>query len=62
VTATFPLLIAAVYVKPPARYPDLWVVLISACSCLYFLLTLIQFYIYQYKETTFKTLSKKKTN
>lgn len=62
VTATFPLLLAAIYVKPPARYPDLWVVLISACSSIYFLLTLIQFYIYQYKETTFKPLSKKKTN
>jgi len=54
ITTTFPLLIAAIYIKPPSRYPDLWIVLISACSCVYFLITLIQFHIYQLKETTFK--------
>ncbi|CAF3832213.1 unnamed protein product [Adineta steineri] len=51
ITTTLPLLIAAIYVKPPSRYPDLWVVLISACSCIYFLITLAQFHIYQFKET-----------
>jgi hypothetical protein len=62
ITTTFPLLIAAIYVKPPSRYPDLWIVLISACSCVYFLITLIQFHQYQFKETTFKQTQIKKTN
>ncbi|CAF0751235.1 unnamed protein product [Adineta ricciae] len=60
VTVTLPLLLAAVYIRPPRRYPDLWIVLISACSCLYFLSILIRFHIYQFRETTFKPSSTKK--
>ncbi|CAF0791522.1 unnamed protein product [Rotaria sp. Silwood1] len=56
---TCPLLIAAIYIQPPVRYPDLWIVLISACSCVYFLIILVQFHIYQFKEMT---LQIKKTN
>ncbi|CAF1024771.1 unnamed protein product [Rotaria sordida] len=62
ITITFPLLIAAIYIQPPIHYPDLWIVLISACSCIYFLIILIQFHIYQFKETTYKPLQIKKTN
>lgn len=54
-----PILIANSFVSPPARYPDLWPVLISAYSCVYFLITLIQFHIYQWKETN-SMISKKK--
>ncbi|CAF2094982.1 unnamed protein product [Rotaria magnacalcarata] len=54
ITATLPLLIAAIYIQPPSRYPDLWIVLMSVCSCAYFLIILAQFHIYQFKETTFK--------
>lgn len=48
--SAIPLLIGAMVLKPPARYPDLWPVLISAASCLYFLLTLLQFHLYQWRE------------
>ncbi|CAF2481733.1 unnamed protein product [Rotaria sp. Silwood2] len=62
ITITFPLLIAAIYIQPPVRYPDLWIVLISSCSCVYFLIILVQFHIYQFKEMTHKQLQIKKTN
>ncbi|CAF5090203.1 unnamed protein product, partial [Rotaria magnacalcarata] len=60
ITATLPLLIAAIYIQPPSRYPDLWIVLMSVCSCAYFLIILAQFHIYQFKETTFKQNPTKK--
>ncbi|UJR26363.1 hypothetical protein I4U23_007696 [Adineta vaga] len=60
ITVALSLLFAAVYVKPPSRYPDLWTVLISACSCLYFISSLIHFHIHQFNETTFKPSQMKK--
>jgi len=51
VILTIPLLIGAVVISPPERYPDLWSVLISGASCIYFLIALLQFHIFQWRET-----------
>ncbi|KAJ8306127.1 hypothetical protein KUTeg_016672 [Tegillarca granosa] len=46
------LMVAMVTLKPPARLPDLYPVLISAYSCAHFLLFLVYFHIQQFQCNT----------